>query len=42
MVARRVAKSGDGTHAHHNDCVWGYGDSDICIDDLHELEQMQS
>lgn len=42
MVARRVAKSGDGTHPEHENCVWGYGDRDICIDDLQELDQMQS
>lgn len=41
MVARRVKKSGDGTHPlQHSDCVWGYGDSDICQADLQELEQM--
>lgn len=43
MVARRVAKSGDGTHpSQQNECVWGYGDRDICKDDLTELEQMQN
>lgn len=48
MVARRVAKSGDGTHPlqqeqhQHNDCVWGYGDADICEMDLRELEQMHT
>lgn len=42
MVARRVAKTGDGTHSHHEDCVWGYGDKDICKEDLQELDKMQS
>ncbi|XP_055324482.1 acyl-CoA Delta12-desaturase-like isoform X2 [Sitodiplosis mosellana] len=42
MVARRIAKTGDGTHSHHEDCVWGYGDADICKDDLEELDKMQS
>lgn len=44
MVARRVTKSGDGTHPsqQQNGCVWGYGDSDICQDDLQELEQMHT
>lgn len=43
MVARRVEKSGDGTHPlQQNGCVWGYGDSDICQADLQELEQMRT
>lgn len=43
MVARRVAKTGDGTHpTQQNGCVWGYGDADICNDDLKELEKMQN
>lgn len=42
MVARRVAKSGDGTHPNHSECVWGFGDVDICKADLKELHQMKS
>lgn len=42
MVARRVAKTGDGTHPEHKDCVWGYGDADISTEDLKELDKMQS
>lgn len=57
MVARRVAKSGDGTHPlhqqlqkqqqhehehQHTDCIWGYGDADICPADLKELQQMDT
>lgn len=42
MVARRVAKTGDGSHPNHTECVWGYGDTDISKDDLQELEKMQS
>lgn len=38
MVARRVAKSGDGSHPLAS--VWGYGDVDIHKDDLIELDQM--
>lgn len=42
MVQRRIAKTGDGTHPEHEDCVWGYGDADICKDDLQELDKMHS
>lgn len=51
MVARRVTKSGDGTHPlhqqqnehhQHENCVWGYGDPDIDQADLKELEQMHT
>ncbi|XP_076629182.1 uncharacterized protein LOC143345695 [Colletes latitarsis] len=34
MVRRRANRSGDGTH------VWGYGDTDIPIEDLQELNLM--
>lgn len=46
MVARRVAKCGDGTHyldckeAHQN-AVWGLGDKDIPKEDLDELATMK-
>lgn len=42
MIARRVAKSGDGSHSKHSEYVWGFGDTDICKDDLKDLNQMQS
>lgn len=41
MIARRVAKTGDGTHELSRS-VWGYGDADICKNDLNELNQMQT
>lgn len=43
MIARRVAKCGDGTYylsdknAHEN-AVWGYGDKDLCDEDIQELQ----
>lgn len=43
MVARRVAKCGDGSHplshehAHENG-VWGYGDKDLNEEDIQQLE----
>lgn len=45
MIARRVEKCGDGTHylsddAAHKHAVWGYGDKDLCDEDLRELQQM--
>lgn len=45
MIARRVEKCGDGTHylsddAAHKNAVWGYGDKDLCDEDLRELQQM--
>lgn len=47
MVARRVAKCGDGTHYLHDDLahqdqVWGYGDKDIPKEDAIELEKMNN
>lgn len=49
MIARRVAKSGDGTHtqlylshdhALHSNPVYGYGDKDIDPADQKELDAM--
>lgn len=45
MIARRVLKSGDGSHllSHelaHKNAIWGYGDKDISIDDNKELQKM--
>ncbi|CAO1433062.1 unnamed protein product [Diamesa serratosioi] len=45
MIARRVDKSGDGSHylSHdeaHKTSIWGYGDNDITLDDQKELEKM--
>lgn len=45
MIARRAARSGDGTRflltdAAHENPVWGVGDADICKEDLKELEKM--
>lgn len=47
MIARRVAKCGDGSHylddkEVHANPVWGVGDKDICEDDWRELEQMRT
>ncbi|KAJ6638376.1 Acyl-CoA Delta-9 desaturase [Pseudolycoriella hygida] len=47
MIARRVAKCGDGTHfldceESHKNPVWGLGDDDIPQEDLDDLEKMQS
>lgn len=44
MIARRVLKSGDGTHflSHeeaHKNGVYGYGDKDIDPDDQKILDQ---
>lgn len=46
MIARRAARSGDGTYqiTHeeaHKDAVWGYGDPDISKDDAEELQRMR-
>lgn len=46
MIARRVAKCGDGSHyldsdEVHSNAVWGMGDKDICDEDMEELEKMQ-
>ena len=46
MIARRIIKSGDGSHylSHdeaHKTSIWGYGDSDITQDDQRELEKMK-
>ena len=45
MIARRVLKSGDGTHylSHdqaHKNALWGFGDKDISEEDLKELKKM--
>lgn len=45
MVARRVAKCGDGTHyldckEVHKNAVWGLGDKDIPKEDMDELNTM--
>lgn len=46
MIARRVARSGDGTHwlshesALHNNPIYGYGDKDIDPADQKELDAM--
>ena len=44
MIARRVDKSGDGSHylSHdeaHKTSIWGYGDNDIAHDDQKELDK---
>lgn len=46
MIARRAARCGDGTHfldsdEVHKNPVWGLGDSDICQEDLNELDAMR-
>lgn len=46
MIARRVAKCGDGSHyldckEVHKDAVWGLGDKDIPLEDLEELNSMK-
>lgn len=45
MIARRVQKTGDGTHffSHeeaHKTGIWGFGDKDIQNDDQNVLEKM--
>lgn len=46
MIARRIAKSGDGTHflshdhALHSNPIYGYGDGDIDAADQKELDAM--
>lgn len=45
MIARRVARTGDGTHIlsdanAHKDACWGYGDPDILKEDEEELQRM--
>lgn len=45
MIARRVAKCGDGSHylddsESHKNAVWGYGDKDICPEDIKDLQKM--
>jgi len=47
MIARKVAKSGDGTHylSHetaHKTSLWGYGDKDIDDEDKKELGTMKN
>lgn len=46
MIARRVAKSGDGTHflSHeeaHKNSIYGYGDPDIDPEDQEDLDKMK-
>lgn len=46
MICRRVQKYGDGTNWMddenvHKDPVWGYGDKDIPIEDLEDLNKMK-
>ncbi|XP_015116401.1 acyl-CoA Delta(11) desaturase isoform X2 [Diachasma alloeum] len=38
MVRRRAKRSGDGSHVPN---VWGYGDTDILQEEVHELEAMR-
>ncbi|XP_063978102.1 acyl-CoA Delta-9 desaturase isoform X2 [Diachasmimorpha longicaudata] len=38
MVRRRAMRSGDGSHVPS---VWGYGDTDILQEEVHELERMK-
>lgn len=47
MIARRVAKSGDGTHflSHdeaHKNSIYGYGDKDMDPADHQDLEKMKN
>ncbi|CAH1727843.1 unnamed protein product [Chironomus riparius] len=47
MIARKVAKSGDGTHylsheAAHKTSLWGYGDKDIDDEDKKDLGTMKN
>lgn len=47
MIARRVEKSGDGTHflSHeeaHKTSLWGYGDRDLDKADMKILEKMNN
>lgn len=46
MIAKKVVKTGDGTHFLSHDCahqtsLWGYGDHDLETEDLTELEKLK-
>lgn len=46
MIERRAKKCGDGSHfldhEHaHKDAIWGYGDKDIPLEDLQDLNAMR-
>lgn len=46
MIARRVARCGDGTHflddsQAHQHALWGFGDVDIPNEDVCDLQQMK-
>lgn len=41
MIARRIKKTGDGTHCR-NKHIWGFGDADISKIDQQELDQMHT
>lgn len=43
MVAKRAARCGDGTYNLseqdvHENAVWGYGDKDLHVEDIQELQ----
>lgn len=45
MIARRILKSGDGTHylshdSAHGTGIWGVGDTDMEPEDVKELQKM--
>lgn len=47
MILRRAAKCGDGSRFltdefAHKDQVWGYGDKDLPLEDLEELNKMKT
>lgn len=49
MIAKKATKSGDGSHnifiSHetaHATSLWGYGDKDLDLEDLNELQNLKS
>jgi stearoyl-CoA desaturase (Delta-9 desaturase) len=47
LIAKRAARCGDGSkifsHENaHKDAVWGFGDKDIPVEELEELESMKN
>jgi len=38
IVQQRVARTGDGSHAHFHSGPWGWGDKDIPADDVEVTE----
>ena len=47
IISRKAMKSGDGSHRYlshesaHETSLWGFGDRDLEIDDVKELEKLK-